>query len=106
MRVSHLAFAGSVALAALSSSGRAEPQLSFCGVHRAKIAGTADPEGRGRVSIVAPALGVAAPLWAERTLPAKGATPRRAVAGDEVWIMFEACEAARPVMIGFISPSM
>jgi len=105
MRVFHIAIAGSAALAALSTPGRAEPQMSFCGAHRAEIAGTVDPEGRGRVSILAPALGLTAPLWAERALPAKGATPRRAVAGDGVWIMFEACEAARPVMIGFIAPS-
>jgi hypothetical protein len=105
MRVSYFAITASVALAAFSSSGRAEPQLPFCGAHRAEIAGTADPEGRGRVSILAPALGVTTPVWAERALPAKGATPRRALAGDGVWIVFEACEAARPVMIGFIAPS-
>ena len=83
MRVVYIVAAGSAALVALSSSGRAEPQMSFCGAHRAEIAGTAGPEGRGRVSILAPALGVTAPLWAERALPAKGATPRRALAGDD-----------------------
>lgn len=100
MRILHCAAAAVVI--AMSPAAGAEPQLAFCGVQRAVVDRIDDPAGRGRISIVAPALGGDAARWAERNLTARNRAPSRAEPGDQVWVMFEGCDAERPIVLGFV----
>ncbi len=100
MRTPMFAIAGAIVVA-MSPAAAADPQLTFCGVHQAKVAGGEDPEGRGRISIIAPVTGDGMAIWAERMRAARNRAPGPAKAGDAVWIMFEGCDPERPVVLGF-----
>lgn len=71
-----------------------------CGLHRAEVVETSDPQGRDRLRVLAPSAN-ADPLWAERVYPKKPLRAAAASPGDLIFILFEACDPARPVMIGF-----
>lgn len=80
----------------------AEPSAA-CAVHRASVTLAVDPKGRDRLQVLAPNVS-AEPLWAERIYAKKQLRAATASAGDQIFLMFEGCDLARPVMIGFARP--
>ena len=74
-----------------------------CGLQRAAVVKVKDPEGRDRLLISAPALSLPA-VWAERVYPKKPLRGPPAAIGDQVYVLFEGCDPARPVVVGFARP--
>jgi hypothetical protein len=79
---------------------RAESQGSLCGIYRATVADSNDPQGRGRLKVQVPAVfGEHETAWAlpcvphpsYRDLPEPGAA---------VWVEFEGGDPSRPVWVG------
>lgn len=74
-----------------------------CGLHRAFVAETRAPQARDRLEVSVPAAGIARFL-AERTYAKKPFRSGAASVGDQVFVQFEACDPARPVILGFARP--
>ncbi len=77
----------------------------FSGVHIARVVDVADPESRGRVQVVIPAIDIAgeAPIWARVAAPYAGDNYGAFFIPDvdsEVLVAFTAGDATHPVVIG------
>lgn len=95
-------FCGFMALVAFGSDAIAQ-EPAVCGVHRGAVVSGSDPAGRDRVKVQIPALG-SQPLWAERVYAKNPLRAPPVSVGDPVFLLFEGCDPARPVMIGFARP--
>jgi hypothetical protein len=91
-------------LAMVMLSGARAQTDTDCGLHRAFVEETRGPENRDRLGLSIPAAGITR-IWAERVYAKK---PFRAAAvgvRDQVFVQFEACDPARPVVIGIARPA-
>lgn len=86
-------FLGSLAAGA-ASGGR------YYGVYRGLIVDSMDPTSRGRVRVKLPTLMQDGGSWAEVCRPFGAPAGTAARIGAEVWVMFEAGDSTRPVVIG------
>jgi hypothetical protein len=80
----------------------AQTQL-LCGLLKGAVVDGRDPDGRERLLVSIPSLG-SAPVWAERVFHRKPLRAPAASAGDVVYVLFETCDPARPVVLGFGHP--
>lgn len=85
----------------------------FYGVYRAQVLSTDDPQGRGRVRVMCPAIGHSKPrhvrsdFWARVSIPGGGTGSEGThgakfpfAKGDGVWVMFEGGVPEHPLVIG------
>jgi uncharacterized protein involved in type VI secretion and phage assembly len=75
------------------------PTTAAGGIYRATVLNNQDPEQRGRVQVMVPAIAGQGSGWAAGCFPPGGpsAAPR---VGDMVWVMFENGDPAWPVWLG------
>lgn len=71
----------------------------ICGVHRGTVVDNADPLGRSRLFVRVPDVSGDQSVWAAACLPATGTNLVPAI-GADIWVAFEAGDAARPVWLG------
>ncbi len=74
-----------------------------CGLQRAEVVTVQDPMGRDRLFISLPAIGPQS-IWAERLYAKKPLKAPAAAVGDVVFVLFEGCDPARPVVVSFARP--
>lgn len=69
------------------------------GIYRATVLGSQDPEGRGRIQVLVPAITGQGSGWAMGCF-APGAAIVPPKVGDAVWVMFENGDPTFPVWLG------
>jgi hypothetical protein len=69
------------------------------GIYRATVLNNQDPEQRGRVQVLVPAIAGQGSGWAAACRPVGGGGQVPAV-GDTVWVMFENGDPSYPVWLG------
>jgi Type VI secretion system/phage-baseplate injector OB domain len=81
---------------------RAEPvaaAATFCGIYRARVVDDADPSQQGRLLVLVPQVHGATASWAAPCFPPVDAVALPST-GDDIWVMFEGCDADYPVWLG------
>lgn len=73
----------------------------YTGLYRATVVGTADPMGARRIQVSIPAVLGPSSAWAALCAPFAGPSGSPPI-GSMVWVMFEAGDARRPVVMGAI----
>ena len=72
----------------------------YSGLYRGIVTNAMDPQKAGRAQVRLPQFAIGDDLWAG-TCTAFGAPPGSGPrVGDEVWVMFESGDLARPVVLG------
>lgn len=99
----HVIGAIAAAIVGLGADGALAQSEMPCGLHRGFVADTRDPEGRDRLQVAIPSIGEAR-LWAERLYAKKPLRAPAAAVGDPLFIQFEGCDPARPIVVGFARP--
>lgn len=94
------AFAALAWIAVLAPAGAQGQTSELCGLYRAVVVETRDPAGLDRLLVTIPAIS-AGPAWAERVYTKKPMRAAKASAGDAVYLQFEGCSPASPVIVGF-----
>jgi hypothetical protein len=77
--------------------------MGFNGIYRGTVVNAADPTARGRVQVRVPAVPGGQTQWAPVCRPfgaVPGGATGSASVGRDVWVMFEAGDPARPVVLG------
>ena len=69
------------------------------GIYRATVLNSQDPEGRGRIQVLVPAITGQGSGWAMGCFT-PGAAMTAPRVGDAVWVMFENGDPAFPVWLG------
>lgn len=72
---------------------------SFPAIYRATVLSAQDPDGRGRIQVLVPAIAGQGSGWAACCVP-PGVTPTPPKVGDTVFVMFENGDPAYPVWLG------
>jgi hypothetical protein len=67
-------------------------------LYRGIVSGNSDPDGRGRLRVEIPAVGV--DLWAEMVVPIGAEFLAVPDLGTGVWVAFEGDDFAAPVVLG------
>jgi Type VI secretion system/phage-baseplate injector OB domain len=73
---------------------------AYFGLYRGLVVGQLDPTNGGRVQISLPTLDMGGPRWAAVCAPIGNSGRAPAQVGAEVWVMFEAGQLDRPVVMG------
>jgi hypothetical protein len=73
-------------------------------VYRATVVNSVDPMNMGRVQVTVPSVAGAAAQWAMPCWPAlvNDSHSRQPGPGDQIWVAFEAGDAASPVWLGYM----